>query len=381
MVRRHLDWIVRGALACSIAISAQAGLRLWAAEEKAAEKGAALVESETRLREDVGVLASDEYEGRGVGTAGLDKAADYVAAEFKKAGLNTNVVDGGPFQATLRPFRGEPQLHMADIGWAWQSDGTCHGVAVFDLEPASMSRCTLRLPPGCELVQLTIDGEPGAPVRTRQDQWDISLGGAGTPQRMEVLFQGMAPVPDAGGLVENLLAGVVSAGRQERILVCGADIPLLTPKAVQDLLERCAERSAELYYPIVSQDTMERQYPGSGRSFRHFVEGRYCGGDLMLVSPEVVSRNIPFLEQMSAQRKTAWGMVKLMGLGVIVGFLTKRLSIGDLERRGSKILGCQVKAIVSPCPELAMDVDGPQHLEIARRCLETRRSIETLDSP
>lgn len=98
MVRRHLDWIVCSALACSIAIGAQAGLRLWAAEEKVAEKGAALVESETRLREDVGVLASDEYEGRGVGTAGLDKAADYVAAEFKKAGLNTNVVDGGPFQ-------------------------------------------------------------------------------------------------------------------------------------------------------------------------------------------------------------------------------------------------------------------------------------------
>src|SRR5688572_23160066 len=55
-------------------------------------------ESEQRLRASVTHLASDELEGRGIGTAGLDKAADYLAAEFAKLGLKTDLFDGTPFQ-------------------------------------------------------------------------------------------------------------------------------------------------------------------------------------------------------------------------------------------------------------------------------------------
>ncbi len=53
---------------------------------------------EKRMSSVVQYLASDEMEGRGIGTKGIDKAADFIAAEFRKVGLNTNVFDGGPFQ-------------------------------------------------------------------------------------------------------------------------------------------------------------------------------------------------------------------------------------------------------------------------------------------
>ena len=54
--------------------------------------------SEARLRKDVTYLASDECEGRGVDTQGIHKAADYVAAEFKKAGLKPLNENGSWFQ-------------------------------------------------------------------------------------------------------------------------------------------------------------------------------------------------------------------------------------------------------------------------------------------
>jgi len=54
--------------------------------------------SEKRLKASVTYLASDELEGRGVGTAGIDKAADFLAAEFNKLGLKTDLFDGTPFQ-------------------------------------------------------------------------------------------------------------------------------------------------------------------------------------------------------------------------------------------------------------------------------------------
>jgi hypothetical protein len=54
--------------------------------------------SEARLRESVTYLASDDLEGRGVGTAGLDRAAEYIASQFAQAGLKTDLFSGTPFQ-------------------------------------------------------------------------------------------------------------------------------------------------------------------------------------------------------------------------------------------------------------------------------------------
>ena len=55
-------------------------------------------ESEARLKRDVYFLASDECEGRGPTTLGLKKAGDYIAGEFKKAGLKPGNPDGTYFQ-------------------------------------------------------------------------------------------------------------------------------------------------------------------------------------------------------------------------------------------------------------------------------------------
>ncbi|MBC8291098.1 MAG: M20/M25/M40 family metallo-hydrolase [Planctomycetes bacterium] len=54
--------------------------------------------AEQRLLKDIRFLASDEMEGRGVGTEGLHKAAEFVRSEFKAAGLKVDAVDGDAFQ-------------------------------------------------------------------------------------------------------------------------------------------------------------------------------------------------------------------------------------------------------------------------------------------
>jgi hypothetical protein len=53
---------------------------------------------EQRLLDDVRYLASDELEGRGIGTLGIELAADYIGDEFERAGLETRLFDGEPFQ-------------------------------------------------------------------------------------------------------------------------------------------------------------------------------------------------------------------------------------------------------------------------------------------
>lgn len=55
---------------------------------------------QAKLRQDVTFLASDECEGRGVSTNGINLAADYIATEFRQAGLSP-VGPGGSF---FQPF-------------------------------------------------------------------------------------------------------------------------------------------------------------------------------------------------------------------------------------------------------------------------------------
>ena len=69
-----------------------------------------------RMRKDITFLASDECEGRGVGTKGLDMAADYVAAQFSKSGLKPGGINGTYFQpfpfATNAGLEGSSTLEL-----------------------------------------------------------------------------------------------------------------------------------------------------------------------------------------------------------------------------------------------------------------------------
>src|SRR4051794_13722608 len=51
-----------------------------------------------RMKADITYLASDECEGRGPGTKGIDLAADYIAKSFAKSGLKPGGVNGTWFQ-------------------------------------------------------------------------------------------------------------------------------------------------------------------------------------------------------------------------------------------------------------------------------------------
>ncbi|MDO1558282.1 M28 family metallopeptidase [Brevundimonas sp. 2R-24] len=71
--------------------------------------GAALAQefqiSEARMNEDTRILASDEFEGRGVATPGEQRTIEYIAQQFAAAGLQPGGVDGTWYQpVTLRRF-------------------------------------------------------------------------------------------------------------------------------------------------------------------------------------------------------------------------------------------------------------------------------------
>ena len=55
-------------------------------------------DAKTRLTEDLKYLASDDLEGRGIGTKGIDLAAEFISKAFRESGLDVTKAGGDPFQ-------------------------------------------------------------------------------------------------------------------------------------------------------------------------------------------------------------------------------------------------------------------------------------------
>src|SRR5688572_9143672 len=85
-MKKHLLW----ALALGMSVQAVD------AQDRSAQKYAKQI-SPKYAKKHLSVLASDEFEGRETGKAGAEKAANYIAAEFKKLGLIAPV-NGSYFQ-------------------------------------------------------------------------------------------------------------------------------------------------------------------------------------------------------------------------------------------------------------------------------------------
>jgi len=189
-------------------------------------------------------------------------------------------------------------------------------------------------------------------------------------------------VPARGAMFDNILAGVdhllgstealayLHNAAAAPILVASADIPLLTTEVVDCFIEACLAVEADLYYSVVERSVMEGRFPGAGRTFVHLRDGSFAGGDMFMIRPFVVKANGQLFRELSASRKSAWQMARLLGLGMLVRFLTRSLTVAQAERQASQILGCRGKAIISPYAELGMDVDKPHQLELVCRILE-----------
>ena len=71
----------------------------------------------SRIESDITLLAEDAMQGRGVGTAGLEQAAEFIAKRFEELGLKTDLAEGGPFQV----FKSSTRVPRVAQGVDWEA--------------------------------------------------------------------------------------------------------------------------------------------------------------------------------------------------------------------------------------------------------------------
>jgi len=154
------------------------------------------------------------------------------------------------------------------------------------------------------------------------------------------------------------------------MLMSAGDTPLVTHKAVQDLIDNAPE--ADIVFPIIERSDVEREFPSRKWICIRTAEGDFTGANCFLFSSDELVGRREWLRKVMDSRRNLPRLIGLLGLGFVLRYLGHRLSIRDVERRASELLGLEVRAYVSPYPEIAMDIDHPDDVEIVRGRLESR---------
>lgn len=72
------------------------------------------------------------------------------------------------------------------------------------------------------------------------------------------------------------------------------------------------------------------------------------------------------------KRKSPIGLAKLVGWRFLVKFLLRLVTLKETEERVSRIFGIKGAVIISPFPEVGIDVDKPSDLALVREKIAQR---------
>lgn len=170
-------------------------------------------------------------------------------------------------------------------------------------------------------------------------------------------------------IIDNVRRGIHRLPPDGLLLITSSDIPLVAADMINDFLERCNESEGDFFYPIVEKEVTERQYPLTKRTYVSLRDGTFTGGNFFLIKYETVEGALGLAEELFAARKSPVQMARILGVRFLLGLIFKTLTITDLEKKISGMVGSRGKAVVTPFPEIGIDVDKPEDLVLARSVL------------
>ncbi len=183
-------------------------------------------------------------------------------------------------------------------------------------------------------------------------------------------------IENQGNMVDNIIAGAYKLlsypQPSEYALVAASDVPTVTPEAIDWVSKETEKAQKDLVYTVVSQQVMEKRYPGSKRSYIPLKDIKICGGDINAIRLATVNYENPLYRKLIAARKNALKQAALLGLDTLFLILFQAITLAQTEKRVCKRLEIDGRVLPSPYAELGMDVDKPGQLELVRADLLNR---------
>jgi molybdopterin-guanine dinucleotide biosynthesis protein A len=174
-------------------------------------------------------------------------------------------------------------------------------------------------------------------------------------------------VEGTDSIVSNVLLALENFPGESEILIVTSDIPMITREAIEDFIQRCRAKNADLCYSIVDKKVNDLKYPGIRRTYARLWEGRFTGGNVFYFNPVIKDKCKDFVEKMLEYRKSPTKMAGVLGFGFLLRLALGILTINAIQRKCEALLKIKAAAIISPYPEIGNDVDRLSDLEFIEK--------------
>jgi len=191
-------------------------------------------------------------------------------------------------------------------------------------------------------------------------------------------------VPDHGGLLDNLVAGILASRAINRAashtLVVSADIPTITG-AMADWVVGAAEADeAEVCYTVVERAVMQQRFPSARRTWTRLRDVEFCSGSMHVLGASLVDTDGRRRARLLNARKSPLRQAAILGPRVALELLLGRVTLKQAAAGLSARMAITGRAVICPYAEVGMDVDAPEHLAIVREALAAVPARRTLPS-
>ena len=170
-----------------------------------------------------------------------------------------------------------------------------------------------------------------------------------------------------GTLVDNIKRGIEALNEEHYIIILTSDIPLVTSSIIKDFIKSCQqEKEHDFFYPLISKENNLKMYPEVERTYVHLKEGIFTGGNVVMVSPSIIQGPLDWYDKLLSLRKKPFKMSQMLGFKIIIKFIFRQLTIPELEKKVSEMIGHKCKALIVDYPEIGFDVDKPSDLKMMK---------------
>lgn len=185
---------------------------------------------------------------------------------------------------------------------------------------------------------------------------DEAVGAAATALGLTVLTA-------ASGPSHSIRDGIEALGTP--LIVTTADHALLQPEWIARFLAD-APADADVCALLARQDAIEAAAPGTRRTYLRFADGAWSGCNLFhFATPRSVAA-LDLWAQVEADRKRPWRIVRRLGIGTLLRYLSGRLTLVAAIAHLGRLAGLNAAPVASPFGLAAVDVDKPADLELVR---------------
>jgi GTP:adenosylcobinamide-phosphate guanylyltransferase len=194
----------------------------------------------------------------------------------------------------------------------------------------------------------------------------------GPPEVHEKAQNADLRLPEGKTGPDNILSGLEALAQMpeppSKVLVVTTDLPFLTPEIVNRFIDQCPS-DVDITVPLISKQEFQARFPGCGCTFIRLKDDTWTAGCMYILDVQALRDAKPYIDKIFEVRKSKVGMAKLLGTGFLYKFLTKTLTVPDVERKIQTMMHCTGKAIAHSPPELAYDIDDLQDYEYALKHL------------